>query len=635
MCGLIALYFSTEAEIGQAVAANALKSGGEMLETLRKRGPDECSLVQVGPVFLGHTRLSIIDLQTGSQPIYNEDRTIAVLLNGEIYNFHELRSDLEKLGHRFQSNSDTEVIVHLYEECGEEVFSKLNGMFAIVIYDTRSNILLAARDRAGEKPLVYWESPEMFVIASEIKALLQLPGISRDVDVNALALYLNSMYVPAPVSIFSGIKKLPPAHYLRLDGNKKVIRKYWDPQQHIRWEWKEDDIREEFLDIFSNAVRIRTYSDVPFGVFLSGGIDSSAVAAFMARNCADPVKTFTVGFTQEIDERPYARMVAERYRTAHTELLVSDRVEDVVEQVLGYFDEPFGDSSAIPTYLVSREARKYVKVILTGDGGDELFAGYDSYLNQKYQIGNRIGTKLYKTANQFTLKRFGKGLLEDRYPRATDASRAFEHWHWVRTVFHQQELAGVMNRGFAGVGDYFRKQRWLEVQGEDALSISYSFDLNYYLPDDLLKKVDMASMLASLECRAPFLDHRLIELSLRMPPNLKVKNDCLKYLLKNSMTEYLPVEILRRPKIGFGAPVESWLKNHLKAMTIDLLAPGCKIESFIHRGAIQNCLDLLYCSNSQQNDYRVPHKVWLLLVLEIWMRKYCDSMVGGLMYVDM
>jgi asparagine synthase (glutamine-hydrolysing) len=622
MCGLIALYFNGDMDVSQAVAASALKSSDKMLDMLRKRGPDECNLVQVGSAFLGHTRLSIIDLQTGSQPIYNEDKTVAVLLNGEIYNFHELRSELEKHGHRFQSASDTEVIVHLYEECGEDVFSKLNGMFAIVIYDTRSNILLAARDRSGEKPLVYWESPEMFAVTSEIKALLQLPEVSRDIDVNALALYLNSMYVPAPVSIFSRIKKLPPAHYLRLDGNKMVIRRYWDPQQHIRWEWKEDDIKDEFLEIFSNAVKIRTYSDVPFGVFLSGGIDSSAVAAFMARNCADSIKTFTVGFTQEIDERPYARIVAERYRTDHTELLISDRVEDVIEQVLGYFDEPFGDSSAIPTYLVSREARKYVKVILTGDGGDELFAGYGSYLNQKYQIGNRIGTKLYETANQFTLKHFGKGLLENHYPRTTNSLKAFEHWHRVRTIFKQQELEDAINRGFTGVGDYFRKQSWLEVQGDDALSISYSFDLNYYLPDDLLKKVDMASMFASLECRAPFLDHRLIELSLRIPPNLKVKNDCLKYILKNSMAEYLPVEILRRPKTGFGAPVESWLKNHLKAMTIDMLAPGCKIESFIHRRSIQNCLDLLYCSNSQQNDYRVPHKVWLLLVLEIWMRKY-------------
>lgn len=544
-----------------------------------------------------------------------------MLLNGEIYNFHELRADLEKKGHCFQSTSDTEVIVHLYEECGEEVFTKLNGMFAIVIYDTRSNILLAARDRAGEKPLVYWESPELFAVASEIKALLQLPGFSRDVNVNALALYLNSMYVPAPLSIFSGIRKLPPAHFLRFDGNKTVFRKYWDPQQQIKWEWKEDEIKEQFLEIFSDAVKIRTYSDVPIGVFLSGGIDSSAVTAFMARNCTNPVKTFTVGFTQEIDERPFARMVAERYRTDHTELLVSDRVEDVVEEVLGYFDEPFGDSSAIPTYLVSREARKFVKVILTEDGGDELFAGYGSYIDQKYQIGNRIGTKLYKTANQLTLKYFGKGFLEDCYPRDPDTFKAFEHWHWVRTVFHENELQCIINQEFNSVRDYFRNKRWLEVQGEDALSISYSFDLNYYLPDDLLKKVDMASMLASLECRAPFLDYRLIELSLRIPPNLKVKNDCLKYLLKGSMSEHLPTEVLQWPKTGFGAPVESWLKNHLKAMTYDLLSPGCRIESFIHRKSIQHCLDMLY-NRSTNTDYRVAQKMWLLLVFEIWMRKY-------------
>lgn len=620
MCGLISLYFKN-GEVSQAVAADTMKMAGSMLDTLRMRGPDDYRLVQMGSAFLGHSRLSIIDLQTGSQPIYNEDGTIAVLLNGEIYNFQELRVELEKLGHHFQTISDTEVIVHLYEEHGEDLFSKLNGMFAIVIYDSRSKILLAARDRIGEKPLVYCELPEFFAVASEVKALLKIPAVSKEIDIDSIALYLNSMYVPAPASIFKKIKKLPPAHYLKLVGKKQIICKYWDPQQEIKWKWQEKDIEENFLELFLDAVKIRTYSDVPFGVFLSGGIDSSAVTAFMSKAYPSPIKTFTVGFTQEIDERPYARMVADRYQTEHTELIISDRIEDVVKQVITYFDEPFGDSSAIPTYLISREARKHVKMILTGDGGDELFAGYHSYVDQKYQLGNRVSTKAYKTINQLSLKSCGKGILEGLYPRTANFGRAFKHWHWVRSIFHEEELKTTLNQSFAGVADFFQKQHWLGVHGEDALSISYAFDLNYYLPDDLLKKVDMASMFASLECRAPFLDYRLIELSLQIPPNIKIKNDCLKSLLKSSLHNYLPSEILYRPKTGFGAPVASWLKNQLKEMTFDLLGQSCKIESFIDRKAIQQCLDLLYRTDLIK-DYRVSQKVWLLFVLESWMRNY-------------
>lgn len=624
MCGLIALSCKINSEINEAMTAKTMELGRSMLQTLRMRGPDECNLVQMGSVFLGHTRLSIIDLQTGSQPIFNETKTVAVLLNGEIYNFHELRYELERLGHIFQTNSDTEVIAHLYEECGEEVFSKLNGMFAIVIYDYRLNILLAARDRTGEKPLLYCDSSEYFTIASEIKAFLKMPNFARNIDVNAVALYLNSMYIPAPISIFSNIKKLPPAHYLRLEKDKLTIYKYWNPQRKIDWRLQEIEVREKFLELFSNAVKIRTYSDVPFGVFLSGGIDSSAVTAFMATHSSKPIKTFSVGFNQEIDERPYARLVAKRYQTDHTEIMIDNHVEDMVDKVFEYFDEPFGDSSAIPTYLISREARRYVKVILTGDGGDELFAGYNSYIDQKYQIGNRIGTKLYRLINQFALKYNGEGLLEKCYPHKINISEAFKHWHKIRTIFSQKELEFFLEKKFCNVEQFFKSQNWLEVHGTDALSISYCYDLNYYLPDDLLKKVDMASMFASLECRAPFLDHRLLELSLQIPPNLKIKHDKLKYLLKYAISDYLPSEILNRSKCGFGAPIESWLKFQLKEMTQDLLAPGCRIESLIYPKEIQKCLNMFYHKNKEPG-YRVSQRLWSLLVLEIWMRKYAHT----------
>lgn len=621
MCGLIAIYLKNDIEKCEALTSCLISIGSSMLDTLQMRGPDERNLVKLGSTILGHTRLSIIDLKTGSQPLYNANKTIAVLLNGEIYNFRELRSDLERMGYCFQTTSDTEVIVHLYEEYGEEVFAKLNGMFAIVIYDIQSNILLVARDRIGEKPLLYWESPDMFIVASEIKALLKVPDIAKNIDENAIALYLNNMYIAAPISIFKDIRKLQPAHYLKVEGKKRTIQKFWNPQHQICWEMNENEIRENFINLFSDAIKIRSYSDVPFGVFLSGGIDSSAVTALMASRSPETIKTFTVGFSQEVDERPYARVVADQYRTNHTELLVNDRVEDVVEQVIGYFDEPFGDSSAIPTYLVAREARKHVKMILTGDGGDELFAGYGSYIDQKYQIGNRIGTKLYKSFNQFTQKYFGKGFLENIYPRETNVSSALDHWRWVRTIFPEKYLKSILHQQFFDIGDYFKAHDWINIQNKDALSISYSFDLNYYLPDDLLKKVDMASMLVGLECRAPFLDYRLVELSLSIPPHLKVKNDCLKYLLKASLTEYLPKEILYRSKVGFGAPIESWLKNSLKEMVMTMLAPGCRVESFLDRKIIQHHIELLY-KNKLSVDYRVSQQVWLLLVLEIWMSKY-------------
>jgi asparagine synthase (glutamine-hydrolysing) len=621
MCGLITIYGKKHDLDSDQATAHLLRTGQDMLKTLQRRGPDEFSLLKFGPALLGHTRLSIIDLHTGSQPIFNEDKSIAVLLNGEIYNYREIRADLEKSGHRFQSTSDTEVIVHLYEECGEEVFSKLNGMFAIIIYDSRLNTLLAARDRIGEKPIVYWESAETFVVASEIKALLQFPGVSRDIDTNALAIYLNSMYVPAPLTIFSDIKKLQPSHFIKIFNGKTSIHRYWNPVRAIKWDWKEDDIREQFLDIFEDSVKIRTYSDVPLGVFLSGGIDSSAVAAFMARNSAVPIQTFTVGFTQDIDERPFARIVAEKYRTDHTELLVSDRVVDVVDEVIGYFDEPFGDSSAIPTYLISREARKHVKVILTGDGGDELFAGYQAYLNQKYQTGNRIETKIFKTINQCFLGLFGFGPLESLYPKKTNNHLPFQHWHWVRTIFTDQELQEILLLRSEKSQKFFRDRHWLDLDGTDALTISYAFDMNFYLPDDLLKKVDMASMLCSLECRAPFLDYRLIDLSLKIPPNLKVKNDCLKYILKKSLDGLLPSEILNRRKTGFGAPVDAWLRNNLKSMVLDHLQHGSKIESFIDKEYIQSVMNDFYRKDSC-DDFRIPSKLWLLFILEVWMKKY-------------
>ncbi len=383
---------------------------------------------------------------------------------------------------------------------------------------------------------------------------------------------------------------------------------------------KEEQANWEFQQIFSDAVKIRTISDVPLGVFLSGGIDSSAVVAFMTRSYSGKVRTFSVGFADEIDERPFARMVAERYNTDHTELYVDQKIEDTVLDVLNYYDEPFGDSSSIPSYLISKEARRHVKVILTGDGGDELFAGYDTYVNQKYQLFDRVSSRLYHEVGKAILKLSGIDIAAWVFPKRS-WSYAYAHWHVLRSYYSEEEIQHLLPVQGGFIKRFFSENKWLDVASEDALSMAYSYDLNWYLPDDLLKKIDMASMFASLECRAPFLDHRLVEFSLKIPPHMKVKNDITKYILKQALKEYLPNEILKRTKTGFGAPIESWMRNQLREVIFDFILPGCKLESLVPREAINEALNRVY-SVSRCKDYRTPYKLWLLFVLEVWMRRY-------------
>lgn len=619
MCGIVGIYLKPPYRNGDA-DEGMLQVGRRMLESLHFRGPDECHLVMSDAVVLGHTRLSIIDLSTGTQPIYNEDRTIAVILNGEIYNYRELRRELAAKGHCFRTHSDTEVIVHLYEEMGEALFSRLNGMFSILIHDRKKDLVLGARDRVGEKPFVYCETGTGVFFASEIKALLQVPGVARTIDPVALALYLKNLAVPAPCTIFSKIRKLQPAHYIKVQGTVLEIRRYWTPHLAVDWNADEKRIFEEFQAIFSEAVRSRTIADVPLGVFLSGGIDSSAVVAFMSRHCSGPVKTFSVGFGDEIDERPFARIVADRYQTQHTELFVDQKIEDVVVDVLEYFDEPFGDSSAVPTYLVAREARKHVKVVLTGDGGDELFAGYSSYLSQKYIRGNRLTSRAYRDINRLSKATLGKTLHDRWYSRVASAY-AKQHLDEVRSIYSADEIFRMVGVEPEKIRRYYNNNKWLDLDSGDSLSCAYEFDTNYYLPDDLLKKVDMASMMTSLECRAPFLDHHLVEFAMKIPPNLKVKNDILKYVLKQSLVQDLPAEILCRPKTGFGAPQESWMRRQLKPQLLDYLAPGCHCESLIPRAIIDGVTKEFYGSE-RCASWRLPSKLWLLFVLEVWLRKY-------------
>jgi asparagine synthase (glutamine-hydrolysing) len=617
MCGIIGLYHKGPGTAPPAHPTRAILD--RMLGTLAHRGPDETGVAELGRCWLGHARLSIIDLTTGSQPVYNEDGSVAVVLNGEIYNYLDLRKTLESAGHRFHTTSDTEVLVHGYEQYGEDFLSHLNGMFAIVLYDRRSDTLLVARDRLGEKPVLYAETENTLAVASELKALLQHPAVGREIDQDAVALYLSTSYVPAPYSIFKGIRKLPPAHYLTVKNGRVAMKQYWRPTLASVADRSTADTCERFVELFSDAVRIRLLADVPIGVFLSGGIDSSAVTAFMAQ-AATSVKTFTVGFADDIDERPFARQVADRYHTEHSEIFLKTDLASVVGTIFDYMDEPFGDSSIVPTYVVSREARKSVKVILTGDGGDELFAGYTSYLSQRSRRASRLATQAlswaYSAVDGTPLSR----LLDAVYPRR-GASRARGAWLNVRTLFDDREIGRMVGTSGFHPRQFFDQAPWLPVSDRDPLSMAFEFDLNYYLPDDLLKKVDMASMCASLECRAPFLDHRIVEFAFTIPAILKVRGGSPKHILKQALEPYLPHDILHREKTGFGAPVAAWVRQRLREPVLDLLRPGALIEQFVRRDAIKSLLTRCFDPRAER-DASAAYGVWLLFVLERWMCRY-------------
>lgn len=612
MCGIVTVYSRDPArrEVDAGLVARHLPA---MLATMGHRGPDEQTSLQIGPAWLGHARLSIIDLATGTQPVHNETGSVSTILNGEIYNYRELRDDLRRRGHEFSTASDTEVICHLYEEYGEGLFSHLNGMFAAVVYDRDRDILLAGRDRLGEKPILYVDTPEHLVLASELKTLLEWPGIGREIDPQALALYFNMLCVPEPLCIFKGVTKLQPAHYLKLAGGRLTTHRYWQPDVQVDWSMDVATARERSLDLLRDAVRMRLVADVPLGVFLSGGIDSSAVTAFAAETAGARVRTFSIGLADEMDERPFARMVAERCGTDHTELFARGDVAEAFPLVMDYFDEPFADSSCVPTFLVSREAREHVKVALTGDGGDELFGGYTAYLSQARLQGGRVASRLSRLAEDLT----GRRLPYSRHGGAW----AFEHWREIRSMVTFADLPRWLP-GFTGdLRHFYREQAWLALPGDDPLSIAFGHDLNFYLPADLLKKVDMAAMLTSLECRAPFLDHRLVELSLAIPPTLKLAGGSPKRILKDALVDRLPREVLERPKHGFGAPIANWVHGPLRDVAADLLRPGCRSEAWVEPGLVRGLVAAME-RGPAPGDWRLPQQYWTLMAFEWWLRRY-------------
>src|SRR5271166_2050278 len=554
-----------------------------MADTLWHRGPDDAGYHFEPGIGLGHRRLSIIDLNTGQQPLTNEDESVWVIFNGEIYNYLDLRSELESKGHRFRTKSDTEVIVHLYEEVGANCFARLRGMFAIALWDRPRRQILLARDRIGKKPLFYYYDKSRLIFGSELKAVTAGNSAIDKLDLTALADYFTFLYIPAPKSIYQEVQKVPPAHYIVFSEQGARKQAYWDLHFGQVEQKREEDWCEVIRQSLLEAVRIRLMSEVPLGSFLSGGVDSSAVVACMAQLQDRPVATCAVGFDEErYSEIRYARTVAQHVGAHYRETIIHPSASDVVERLAWHYDEPFADSSAIPTYYVSKAAREQVTVALSGDGGDESFAGYKRYIHDVDD--NRLRSRFLLLFRHNVL-----GPLGEWYPALEGAPRVFRGKSFLQRL-GQDPLEGYLARitvpeliresllsddlknqlhGYDPLEQF--REHYHRADTEDLLSRIQYLDIKTYLTDDICVKVDRASMAVSLEVRAPLLDHRLMELAARIPSNLKLRNGSGKYILKKAIQAMFPQGFLDRPKQGFGVPVAEWFRGDLREWAQEIL----------------------------------------------------------------
>jgi asparagine synthase (glutamine-hydrolysing) len=600
-----------------------------MTSVIAHRGPDAEGFYVAEGIGLGHRRLSIIDLTTGAQPLANEDSTVWVAFNGEIYNFAEVRALLEQAGHRFRTHTDTEVIVHAYEEWGEQSVERFRGMFAYALWDERRRRLVLVRDRLGVKPLFYAATAFGVTFGSEIKAILEDPDVAREWSAEAIDAYLTLGYIPCPRTIYSHIAKLAPGHLLVAENGGVSIRPYWD----LTFPGKGDPRREnEYLErldsLITESVKLRLMSDVPLGAFLSGGIDSSAVVAAMVETSSSRVVTTTVGFGEEaFDELEYARVVARHLGTESHERIVTPDVVDLLPKLAWHFDEPFSDSSAVPTYYVSAAAREHVTVALSGDGGDELWAGYPWHRVERWEHQARqvLGTTASRVA----------GRLAQRVPLAVKGSRSLRHLalspdeacarKHAYNGFDSEGRRAMYSPDFAdAVRDAdplatFR-QAYQTCSSSDPLDRTMYVDVKTYLADDILTKVDKMSMAVSLEARDPLLDHKLLEFAATVPSSLKLKNGQSKYLLRRVLQRRVPKSIVDRPKHGFEAPIGEWLRGPLAPMVDDLLLDG----RFRARGIFNDkaIARLWQEHKSGARDHR--HRLWSLVMLELWFRQFAD-----------
>ncbi len=636
MCGICGkINFTSEPVTEQLIAG--------MASTLRHRGPDDEGVYVKGRVGLGHKRLSIIDLSpAGHQPMTNEDGTVWIVFNGEIYNFPALKEELEKKGHVFRSHSDTEVILHLYEEDGPECVRKLRGMFAFALWDEKNQSLFLARDRAGKKPLFYYLDDRRLVFASEIKAILEDPDVPVRPDYVAIHHYLTYQSVPAPFSAFTGLSKLRPAPYLVCKNGGIETRRYWKlaylPKFDAATPAKVKDLEAELVDRLEEAVRIRLISDVPLGAFLSGGVDSSAVVALMSRVMKEPVRTFSIGFHEkDYDELAYARIVADRFKTAHMEFQVRPNAVEILPKLVWHYNEPFADPSAIPSYYVSKLAREHVTVVLNGDGGDESFAGYERYVANELAlrferipavIRRRIFPHLARILpssadpNGFfwRLKRFSQMLSLP--PELRNA-------RWV-THFDNETKASLYTDNFKDRTkgeDSFSiiLDRYAQADATDFTDRTLYADVTLYLSETLLVKMDIASMANSLETRSPLLDHEIMEFAARIPPRLKLHRGKTKIILKNAFKDVLPGRILTRKKMGFGVPLDHWFRNELKEMAYDtLLSQRSTGRGYFRKEFIERILD-----EHVSGAWNWQYHIFNLLMLELWHRVFIDRSHHG------
>lgn len=600
-----------------------------MCHTMVHRGPDDQGIYVDGAVALGMRRLSIIDLNTGHQPISNETKRIWIVLNGEIYNYRELSSWLKERGHRFTTSSDTEVIVHLYEELGTACVERLRGMFAFALWDKDQERLLIARDRLGVKPLYYYWDGEQLIFGSELKAVLAHPAIVRRLDPHALLYYLRYSYIPDPLSVFKDIAKLPPGCLLTLSGSTFNTQVYWNgtiSSDLDTFHSSEEEATTQLEKHLQEAVNLRLISDVPLGAFLSGGVDSSLVVALMAKEMGRSVSTFSIGFEEPaFNELPYAGIVAKQYGTDHHELIVGPQSCDLIERLVGHFDEPFGDASAIPMYHLSKLASETVVVALSGDGGDELFAGYDRYRvdleRHRYEHWPRCIRQAFGMASDtfpegFPAKNLLRNISLPGRSRYLDNVSYFTPVRFKKllmpelyhTVSNDLEAEAIMMRHFKAASN----EPWLS-------QLQY-LDTKTYLPADVMTKVDRMSMAHSLEAREPLLDHVLFEYVAKLPVSMKFRDGTSKYLLRKVAQKYLPAEILQRKKQGFGVPLEFWFKEDLKQYMHDVLFD----EPTRTRGLFDQVEISRLVQQYEGGRRELAAPIWMLLVLETWCRMYLD-----------
>ena len=604
-----------------------------MLDTLALRGPDDEGIYLKDNVALGHRRLSIIDLKSGHQPMLNEDGSIVIVYNGEIYNFPELKNALQEKGHVFKTHSDTEVILHAYEEYGTDCIKYFNGMFAFAVWDSRKEVLFLARDRFGKKPLYYALFDNQFIFGSELKALLKHPSVRKEIDINALSKYLAYEYVPAPYSIFKNIKKLEAGSMILFKGGSIKVERYWNLEFKNKKYLDVKETEDRLIKLLKESVRKRLISDVPLGVFLSGGIDSSAVVAMMAElmNPKD-IKTFSIGFNEKpYDESSDARRVAECFGTDHHEEILSPRTMlDVFPGILDLLDEPFADSSIIPTYLVSRFTRRSVKVALGGDGGDEFFLGYPSFFAHKLN-GNLAALpdpvrKIFLGALKAALLNY-KGSVNllrkaKRFLRATDFPEEVRHQVWIG-AFTPEEQKKLFCAGTGLTYNPFdtydiTKGFFDNVKDIDFMDRAIYVYANTYMTDDILTKVDRASMANSLEVRAPFLDKDLAEFAASIPSSFKMRNLTTKWILKDALKGKLPAQTLKKGKKGFAVPVSGWLQKDLKHLLFDALSKTkIEREGLFDYNYIDNMLKEFTCHGNN-----IGKEIWVLFAFEMWYDKW-------------